>query len=89
MVQSFLTLTTPLPEPGLCDWVFHIDYDPKSRVILTGGSTVSLWDLDGGCLLKNLPFPEYGLVNKMVWNKETQKLYVLQNSRLHLLDYSN
>ncbi len=89
MVQSFLTLTTPLPEPGLCDIVHHIDFDPKSRVILTGGYVASLWDLDEGRLIKKLPFPNDGWVNKMVWNKETQKLYVLKDKKLYLLDYSN
>ncbi len=86
LVTSFLTITTPQPEPGICDIASHIDFDPHSRLILTGGYCISLWDLDTGTLIKKLPL--IGRIKEMIWEKESQRLFVLIDGKLHLFDYS-
>ena len=66
----------------------HIDFDPESGLILTGGDIIGLWNLHDGKLVKVLPFPR-GKFEKIIWDKKDHKLFVLKDRKLNLLDYSN
>ena len=80
------TLATQYPNK-LHDLVNHIDFDPVSGLILTGGHYMSLWNIEEGKLIKTFRLQNTG-INQMHWDKAGQKLYVLANRKLYLKDYS-
>ena len=74
---------------GHVDWVTQISYSPDSRYIATArprSTRVYLWDAHTRQLIQTLPNGDEGVIEKLLFSADSQRLYVATRTRNWLVD---
>lgn len=74
---------------GHVDWVTHVAYSPDGRYITTArprSTQVYLWNAQTRQLIQTLPNGDEGVIEKLLFSADSQRLYVATRTRNWLVD---